>query len=144
MRLYFDVKLSTPQKTFIPTALFFAPEDWEEDNDVPSENVVKLEGITCESAPFDKTSGDKSEEFSVRWKGVTMETDKDFDENFTLDELKEMLKNKRLVNMEANLDYDTEVTVITGITIKYMNENDYDIPGELTDVISFDGIDNYD
>lgn len=138
MRIYFDVKLSTPQPTiFLPTALFFAPEDYEGETDVPSKDIVKLECIECESAPF---NGIPDKEFGIRWKGVTMETDKDYDEDFTLDDLKAAIAGKRLCNMEANLDHDTVVQFVAGVTVEYMNER-FDIPKKSIDEIYFDGID---
>ena len=135
MRIYFDVKLSTPQETFLPTALFFAPEDFEDDNDIPSKDVVMLECINAESTPFDDVTGT---EFSIRWKNVTMDTDKKYDEDFTLDELKEAIEGKRLCNMEAALDRDTQVKIL-GVTIHYMDE-EYDITEDSIDEISFDGV----
>lgn len=136
MRIYFDVKLSKPQKTFLPTAIFFARKDYEGDNDIPSNDVIMLEGLECESAPFDKDK--PSKEWSIRWKGVTMESDKNYDEDFTLEELMALIGDKRLVNMEANLDHDTIVNIL-GVTI-YQNNEKYDISTDKINEISFDGI----
>lgn len=141
MRLYFDVKLTTPQTIFLPDTLFFAPTDEIDNGDIDENHIVKLETTHAESSSFSKKN---NKEFSIRWKDIYLTKGKDeYDMDFTFDMLKKFLKGKRLYNMEANLDYDTEVNVISGITIK-TPDGDYNIPNEMIDIISFDGVDNYD
>lgn len=105
MRIYIEGTLSTPQECFLPCDLFFANENVEE-NDTPSKDCVMLTGMWCESA-IDGTN------FSCRWKGVAMEDDVDYGEDFTkqdfLDRVKE--RNLTLANMSANFDTNVDVKV---------------------------------
>lgn len=135
MRLYMNGHFSVPQESFLPSALWLGNDD-AEDTDVVSENCICLEGISCESITEDN-------EWSVRWKGVTLETnDQEYDEDFSLDMLIELIKEKglRVVNMLSDFDEDVIVT-IDEVEIEYWDgkeEKKFVFPKEmLTEEIEF-------
>lgn len=106
MRIYMHGTLSNPQETFIPETLFLANKDVD-DNTIPAENCICLEGIECECSV-------KGLEWSSRWKGITLESDTDYDEDFDLH--KNVIKpirenNLMLSNMDAFFDTDVNVKV---------------------------------
>lgn len=102
MRAYLNGTLSVCQETFIPQDLWFSTEECN-DNTVVSEDCICVSGLTCESKTEDK-------EFSCRWKGVILtyvnNEGKEIEtEDFTVDELLKMIKDKnmRLTNVEVML-----------------------------------------
>lgn len=128
MRLYMNGHFSAPQSSFLPSTLWLA-NDEAEDTDIVSENCIQLDGISCESAI-------EGNEWSVRWKGVTLETeDNDYDEDFSLDMLIALIKEKKLVVKNMLSDYDDDVNVkIDDIKITYWNgkeEQEFVFPKEM-------------
>lgn len=106
MRIYMHGTLSTPQETFIPETLFFANKDVD-DNTIPAENCICLECIECECSV-------KGLEWSSRWKGVTLISDVDYDEDYDLHEnvIKPIRENNLMLsNMDAFFDTDVNVKV---------------------------------
>ena len=105
MRIYMNGTLSKKQDTFIPSALWLA-NDCAEDNDLPSEDCIYLEGLECECTK-------EGLKWSCRWKGVELTNEKEYGEDFDLADLLVMIKERKLklANMDAYYDTDVEVKV---------------------------------
>jgi len=135
LRIYIDGTLSTKQETFIPATLWFATENCDDNTEV-SEECLCLDSLLCESCVDDLT-------FSARWKGVTLCYIKDGEEidteDFTLDFLVNIIKQKkmRLENMDAYYDDDVLVN-ITSLSI-VDGDDEYRLDISLTDEIEFIG-----
>lgn len=134
MRIYIDGVLSTKQDTFLPTTLWFATEDCD-DNTCISYQCMCLDGISCESSMRDN-------KFTCRWKGVEIHyIDNDGEEveteDFTVSEFMDFIKakNMRLVNMDAYFDIDVDVKITKLTLVDYIDEVEFDL--NLIDEIEF-------
>lgn len=134
MRAYLNGTLSVYQETFIPQDLWFSTEECN-DNTVVSEDCICVSGLTCESKTEDK-------EFSCRWKGVVLthinnEGKEVETEDFTIDELLTIIKDKnmRLTNISAFFDTDVEVMLTKIIFVEKDKETELDI--KLVDEVEF-------
>ena len=134
MRAYLNGTLSVYQETFIPQDLWFSTEECN-DNTVVSEDCICVSELTCESKTEDK-------EFSCRWKGVILtyvnyEGKEVETEDFTVDELLTIIKDKnmRLTNISAFFDTDVEVMLTKIIFVEKDKETELDI--KLVDEVEF-------
>lgn len=134
MRAYLDGTLSKEQEIFLPQDLWFSTEECY-DNTIVSEDCICVSGLTCESKTENK-------EFSCRWKGVVLtyinNEGKEIEtEDFTVDELLKMIKDKnmRLTNMSAFFDTDVEVILTRLLFVEKDKEIELDI--KLVDEVEF-------
>lgn len=134
MRAYLDGTLSKEQEIFLPQDLWFSTEECN-DNTIVSEDCICVSGLTCESKTENK-------EFSCRWKGVVLtyinNDGKEIEtEDFTVDELLEMIKDKnmRLTNMSAFFDTDVDVMLTKLVFVEKDKETELDI--KLVDEVEF-------
>lgn len=134
MRAYLDGTLSKEQEIFLPQDLWFSTEECY-DNTIVSEDCICVSGLTCESKTENK-------EFSCRWKGVVLtyinNDGKEIEtEDFTVDELLKMIKDKnmRLTNMSAFFDTDVEVILTRLLFVEKDKEIELDI--KLVDEVEF-------
>lgn len=137
MRIYMNGTLSKKQECFLPSAIYLA-NDKADDNDIASENCIQLEGLECECSH-------EGLEWSVRWKGVTLANEKEFDEDFTKEQVLALIKerNLKLANMDAYISNEAEVTVesISILDGEWGTQTylEKEFPGILDEKIIFEG-----
>lgn len=118
MIAYIDGILSKKQDCFLPSSLWFATEDCDDNTDI-SDTCLRLDGLHTEGKVWD------DEHFTCRWKGVELcyidesgeyvET-----EEFTPEEFQKIInfKDMRLVNMDVHTDTDLTVTITNFVLLE--------------------------
>lgn len=134
MIAYIDGILSKKLDSFLPSSLWFATEDCEDNREV-SDTCIRLDGLHTEGNIWD------DKHFTCRWKGVEVcyfDNNGEYveTEEFTPEEFMETIKdiNMRLVNMEVHTD--TDVTVkITNFVLLEENKSLIELDTDLIDKI---------
>lgn len=105
MRIYLNGTLSNYQSTFLIEDIFLIPKDSDVDNDdIASYDCIKLSGLEIDSSINSETN-----EFSCRWKGVELSNEKEYGEDFTKEDLLNIIRERNLIVCKAAAYYDTDV-----------------------------------
>lgn len=105
MRIYLNGTLSNYQSTFLIEDIFLIPKDSDVDNDdIASYDCIKLSGLEIDSSINSETN-----EFSCRWKGVELSNEKEYGEDFTKEDLLNIIRERNLIVGKAAAYYDTDV-----------------------------------
>lgn len=106
MRAYIDGTLSVTQNCFLPASIWFYNPD-EGFNEEISYKCIRLDGLEVEG-------GVEGTEFGCRWKGVELcYTNEDGEyietENFTFEDLTNLIETRKLSEINMDAYYDTNV-----------------------------------